>query len=94
MPQATFQITIAKASEAELIQIEKFFSDLQVIMDDPAQTTGDVYDHLLAHLDSINPSVNRVLLGYRTLVENVCDPNVTHLAWKPDIWDGPIGDGP
>lgn len=33
-----------------------------------------------------NPvALMRVVWGFETLVENVCDPNVSYLEWRPDI---------
>lgn len=32
-----------------------------------------------------NPMLRRTVFGYSVLVDNCCDPNVSHLAFKPEI---------
>ena len=80
----TQSIRMAKASPAEVENWRKFFDQLQTMADDYDMDEAQLGAWVIEQLSALG-SIERILLGYETLVANVCDPSLDYLAWKPEI---------
>lgn len=80
----THHIRMARASEKELIALETFMS----LLEEKVAETWDESELALfvrEQLAKADFSVERVTWGYRVLFQNVCDPALDYLEWKPEI---------
>jgi len=77
----------AKATPADVDEMRDFLFKLEEMVSDLEEyDAGDIGDFCYAHFSAqCGRHFQRVLFGYDTLVDNACDPTLSHLDWKPEI---------
>ena len=75
---------MARASTKELTALETFMRLLAEKVDE-TWDEGEIALFVREQLAKADFSVERVTWGYRVLCQNVCDPALDYLAWKPEI---------
>jgi hypothetical protein len=73
-------ITMAKASQQEVDDLIDFLRTLEEKVEEWDES--DLLDYL-EHRGV--PSWERTVFGFSVLVDNVCDPDVSYLDWKPEL---------
>lgn len=92
---------LSKATPEEIDKLEQFLAlieeylrcgtysvrgeDGDITEDPPEELTPEEFVYLLQDKWSGVWGHAKVTLGYRTLVENACDPDCSYLEWRPDI---------
>jgi len=74
---------MAKASEIDIDKVQNFFEQLEDMIQGDVDPV-DVSDFVRASFPH-GGSWERLVHGYRVLLDNVCDPNKSYLDWKPEI---------
>ena len=73
-------MTMARASEKELDDLQEFFDLLQ----DAKDGEIDAQTFLVEHYE-LTAGATRIIFGYRVLFAHVCDPTLDYLEFKPEI---------
>lgn len=92
---------LSKATPAEIDKLEQFLAfieeylrdgtysvrgeDGDITEDPPEELTPEQFVDLVQEKWSGLGSYAKITFGYRTLVENACDPDCSYLEWRPDI---------
>lgn len=85
MTEVTHMVA-AKCSMEDLSQIREFLRKLEELVH--AGSHKDLVEFVDKNFDQhCGRHYERLIFGYETLLENVCDPGVTHLAWKAELKD-------
>jgi hypothetical protein len=84
MTEVTHHMTAAKCSPDDIDQIRAFLQKLETLVH--SGTHKDLVEFVEKNFDHLcGRHYQRLIFGYETLLENACDPSVTHLAWKPEL---------
>lgn len=84
MTEVTHHMTAAKCSTEDLGQVREFLRKLEELVH--AGSHKDLVEFVERNFEHhCGRHYERLIFGYETLVENACDPNVSHLEWKPEI---------
>lgn len=79
-------LQMAKASMEEWEKVMDFVQELDEKVAPSHWSAARTTDEELGKwVRAYLPSMMRTVYGYRVLVDNCCDPNVDHLAFKPEI---------
>jgi|WetSurMetagenome_2_1015567.scaffolds.fasta_scaffold226210_3 hypothetical protein len=85
MPRG-FHMTVAKASPEQVDTLRTWFHELEDVLEDSEEDAPDIAKFVQDTFRQRRiDEYERILFGYETLVENACDPNLSHLEWKPEI---------
>ena len=86
---------MAKSSPQEMEKMLQFFQGLEDICEGEFEwdgfsdyedsQQGAVGKHVMKWWGFLNPSWQRFYWGFLTLLENVADPELDYLEWKPDV---------
>lgn len=72
------QVKVARASREELDWLEQFVREMQGNLND--MMPSEFADWVAEVAPQLETTIPRVVLGYRTLVDNLCAPDTSHLA--------------
>ena len=79
-------MTVAKATPEQVDALRAWFHELEDVLEDPQSDPLDIAEFVQDTFRQRRiDEYERILFGYETLVENACDPNLSHLEWKPEI---------
>lgn len=84
MPE-THQIRMAKASQHDVSKVMSFLRELEEKTDDYECSDNDLGKWVNRNFHEIHGKYERILLGFSTLVDNVCDPNIDYLDCTPEL---------
>lgn len=84
MPE-THQIRMAKASQHDVDEVMSFLQELEEKTDDYDCLDSDLGEWVNQNFHKIYGKYERILLGFSTLVDNVCDPNIDYLDYTPEL---------
>ena len=80
----THYMTAAKCSTEDLGQVREFLRKMEELVH--AGSHKDLVEFVERNFDQhCGRHYERLIFGYETLVDNACDPNVSHLEWKPEL---------
>ena len=79
------QLRCARAYPDQIQKVREWFQQLEDVMDDEHNSASDYGDWLRNHYHEVEGEWERILFGYETMFDNACDPNLTYLAFKPEI---------
>ena len=74
---------MAKASKEEIQACIEFSSRLEEMIEHDGANSETIGDYVIEWWRKW--SLFRVTFGYQVLVDNCCDPDQSHLTWKPEI---------
>lgn len=84
MPE-TYQIRMAKASQHDVDEVMSFLQELEEKTDDYDCSDNELGEWVNQNFHKIYGKYERILLGFSTLVDNVCDPNIDYLDYTPEL---------
>src|SRR3972149_889607 len=84
MTKEIHHLTVARARPEQVQRLREWFQELEEIVNSD-KDHHEVGHWLLSTYPRIDSEWERILFGYETLVENACDPTLSHLDFKPEI---------
>ncbi len=83
MTTKTLQLKMAKATDADVEAVRNFFLDPEMKIED---WEADIEEEWIREeFNQVGHRWQRVVEGYPILRDNVCDPNLDYLEWKPEL---------
>lgn len=79
------QLRCARAYPKQIQKVREWFQQLEDVMEDEHNAASDYGDWLSKHHHEVEGEWERILFGYETMFDNACDPNLSYLAFKPEI---------
>lgn len=84
MPEE-IKLRMARAYPDQVQRVREWFQKLEEILDDEKTTSADYGAWIAGHYHEVSSDWERILFGYDTLIENVCDQTKSYLEFKPEI---------
>lgn len=82
----THEMKVSRATAEQVETLRKWFQELEELLDDPGKDVVDVGRFVQETFERRRiDGYDRILLGFETLVENVCDPKLSYLEFKPEL---------
>jgi len=79
------KLRMARAYPEQVQRVREWFQKLEELLDDEKTTSSDYGIWISAHYHEVANDWERILFGYDTLIENVCDQTKSFLEFKPEI---------
>jgi hypothetical protein len=79
------KLRMARAYPDQVQRMREWFQGLENIMHDETAENEDVSMWINQHYQEVANDWERILFGYDTLIENVCDQTKSYLEFKPEI---------
>jgi hypothetical protein len=86
MPEE-IKMRMARAYPDQVQRVREWFQKLDELLDDEKSTSDDYGRWISGHYHEVANDWERILFGYDTLIENVCDQTKSYLEFKPEILD-------
>jgi hypothetical protein len=84
MPEE-IKLRMARAYPDQVQRVREWFQKLEELLDDERTSSSDYGIWISAHYHEVANDWERILFGYDTLIENVCDQTKSYLEFKPEI---------
>jgi hypothetical protein len=78
---------VAKAERQEIFDFMRFFQKLERMSEERWDEPEKIGKYAMSWLKNKGHGYYRILIGYDTLVNNCCDPDLDHLDFRKDIKD-------
>lgn len=81
----TQTIKMARASNESVDGLMNFLQELEEKSDSYDVTADELGEWVIYNFHRAHGVYERILFGYKTLVDNACDPSLDYLDYKPSI---------
>jgi hypothetical protein len=81
----THSLVCTRAQPDQVERVREWFQELEEILTNHEKNCDDIGNWVKGSYPRVNGEWERILFGYETLVENVCDPTLSYLDFKPAI---------
>ena len=86
MAEEKIQMRMARSSPEDINQLREFFFKLEELLEDWEKDECDIGQWITENYsEQCGRHWQRLLMGYETMFENACNPNLDYLSWKPEI---------
>jgi hypothetical protein len=81
-PGESIPMRMARASQEEIDGLIDFMRKLEELFDSGDES--ELLDYFFEEAGGV-PNWERTVFGFSVLVDNVCDPSISYLDWKPEF---------